>query len=60
MRAGSPETPEDRLADSIESRSKSAAAGQLPGPAVRGLRTLGQWDRAFYNQVAALSTPALD
>lgn len=55
---GGPETPEDRLADSIESRSKDA--GQFQGPTVRGLRTLGQWDRTVYGQVAALSTPALD
>ena len=57
-----PETPEDRLADTIESRSSSADAspGRVRDPAVRGLRALGRWDRAVYAQVAEMSTPALD
>jgi undecaprenyl-diphosphatase len=62
MRVDVPETPEDRLADTIESRSGGvdAAPGRVRDPAVRGLRTLGQWDRAVYAQVAEMSTPALD
>lgn len=62
MRVGVPETPEERLADTIESRSRGAvtAAGRVWGLAVRGLRTLGRWDRAVYAQVAEMSTPALD
>jgi undecaprenyl-diphosphatase len=62
MRVDVPETPEDRLADTIESRSRGAdaAAGRVRDPAVRGLRTLGRWDRAVYAQVAEMSTPALD
>jgi undecaprenyl-diphosphatase len=62
MRVDVPETPEDRLADTIESRSggAEAAPGRVRDPAVRGLRTLGQWDRAVYAQVAEMSTPALD
>jgi undecaprenyl-diphosphatase len=62
MRVDVPETPEDRLADTIESRSggAEAAPGRVRDLAVRGLRTLGQWDRAVYAQVAEMSTPALD
>lgn len=62
MRVDVPETPEDRLADTIESRSRGAdaAPGRLRGLAVRGLRTLGRWDRTVYAQVADMSTPALD
>lgn len=62
MRVDVPETPEDRLADTIESRSGDleATSGRVRDPVVRGLRTLGRWDRAVYNQVAGMSTPALD
>lgn len=62
MKVDVPETPEDRLADTIESRSRGvdAAAGRVRDPVVRGLRTLGQWDRAVYAQVAEMSAPALD
>jgi undecaprenyl-diphosphatase len=62
MRVDVPETPEDRLADTIESRSggADAAPDRVRDPAVRGLRTLGRWDRAVYAQVAEMSTPALD
>lgn len=62
MRVDIPETPEDRLADTIETRSGDAEAtsGRVRDPAVRGLRTLGRWDRAVYDQVAGMSTPALD
>jgi undecaprenyl-diphosphatase len=62
MKMDVPATPEDRLADTIEARSgdADAAAGRARDPVVRGLRTLGQWDRAVYAQVAEMSTPALD
>jgi undecaprenyl-diphosphatase len=62
MRVDVPETPEDRLADTIETRGvrDDVATGRVRGPAVRGLRTLGRWDREIYLRVAGMSTPALD
>lgn len=62
MRVDVPETPEDRLADVIESRTepRPVSAGQLRSTAVRGLRALGRLDRDVYGRVAELSTPALD
>ena len=62
MRVDLPETPEDRLADVIESRTEQrpVPAGQLRSTAVRGLRALGRLDRDVYGRVAEMSTPVLD
>ena len=62
MRVDVPETPEDRLADVLESRTepRPVSAGQLRSTAVHGLRALGRLDRDVYGRVAELSTPTLD
>ena len=62
MRIDVPETPEDRLADVIESRTerRPVPAGPFRSSAVHGLRVLGQLDREVYGRVAEMSTPTLD
>ena len=62
MKIDVPETPEDRLADVIESRTaaRPVPAGPFRSSAVHVLRMLGRWDRAAYRAVAETSTPALD
>jgi undecaprenyl-diphosphatase len=49
---------EERLADRLSRRH--AQPGAAPSPMVRTLRRLGDYDRAAYGTVAALSTPLLD
>lgn len=49
---------EERLADRISHRHDQQ--GATPSPTVRALRRLGDYDRAAYGSVAALSTPLLD
>lgn len=57
-----PETPEERIADVIESHLRKAPATtrRLRASAVRALRTLGRVDRQAYRVVAETSTPVLD